>query len=291
MRVVVAPSFFDEAEQLRSQFEGLVRPIRSVEEKRFVWDYWHIPGQYTYFRTLAINVIRPSLLGALVGALSNWGLANLGTGQISSPWLSFYIEGCRQELHTDVVQGMWSYVYSLTHWDDRHFTGGETLLGSDRLLEYWERFNPTKSLESRHLIERIPPRFNQLCVFDSRLPHGVAQVEGTRDPLRARVALHGWFHNPEPTFSGSMRVELAQPALGLIFERWSEQKSRFAPYNGQATWLVSIRQEGNVDDVSLVVENFVGGNTDELLTAGASIIGQTTFPSSEGDSTLLLPLG
>jgi hypothetical protein len=169
-----------------------VAPDRVAGSERFIWDYWHIPQQYTYFRTIALNAISPALLGQFTEALRAWGRAHLGTDRITLPWLSFYIERCRQEFHSDVVQGMWSYVYSLTPWDDRHFTGGETLLGSPLLLDYWPTFDPSHSTESRTLVEQIPARFDQLTVFDSRLPHGVAVVEGTRDPVQARVALHGW---------------------------------------------------------------------------------------------------
>ena len=48
----------------------------------------------------------------------------------------------------------------------------------------------------------IPPLFNQLTVFDPRIPHGVRLVEGTHDPLHARVVLHGWFTQPSPFISG-----------------------------------------------------------------------------------------
>jgi hypothetical protein len=295
MRVVTTPSFFAGADELRDQFTGLVGPIRSIDENRFVWDYWHVPDQYTYFRTLALNVFRPSLIGAFVGALTSWGLAHLGTGQVTSPWLSFYVDGCRQELHTDVVQGMWSYVYSLTEWDDRHFSGGETLLGGSRLLDYWGSYDPTKSRESRHLIERIPAHFNQLCVFDSRLPHGVATVEGTRDPLQARVVLHGWFHDPLATSVGPLSLEAAAPTLATVRARWQEEKERLGPFIGQATWRLTVDQDGKVRVVELVVDNLITTETgtsgpSETLTACESLLRRTTFPKSEGTSILLFPL-
>ena len=48
----------------------------------------------------------------------------------------------------------------------------------------------------------VPPLFNRLTVFDPRYPHGVRAVEGTRDPLKARLVLHGWFTEPAPFFNG-----------------------------------------------------------------------------------------
>ena len=48
----------------------------------------------------------------------------------------------------------------------------------------------------------MQPHFNRLTVFDGRYPHGVRPVEGTRDPLKARLVLHGWFTEPTPFFEG-----------------------------------------------------------------------------------------
>ena len=46
---------------------------------------------------------------------------------------------------------------------------------------------------SRGAIRHVPPLYNQLTVFDARLPHGVRRVEGERDPRGARLVVHGWF--------------------------------------------------------------------------------------------------
>ena len=48
----------------------------------------------------------------------------------------------------------------------------------------------------------VQPHFNRLTVIDGRYPHGVRPVEGTRDPLKARLVLHGWFTEPTPFFEG-----------------------------------------------------------------------------------------
>jgi hypothetical protein len=296
MRMEAVPGFFGRAGDLRSLFEERVGPSREGSESRFVWDYWHIPGQYTYFRTPALNIIPPSLLAQFTSALRAWGREHLGTERVTMPWLSFYIEGCRQELHSDVVQGMWSYVYSLTPWADRQFTGGETLLADERLLGYWASFDPERSSESRHLIERVPAHFDQLCVFDSRLPHGVAVVEGTRDPLQARVALHGWFHDPEPSSEGSLSLEEAQPMIEALGERWRTENARLGPFYGTAVWRFTVDELGQASGVEVVVHNLVStrpGPSDPstLLARGEELVRDTRFPPSEGGSVVVLPLG
>jgi len=294
MRMTTVPSFFDRAGELRRHFEERVGPSRDTEGTRFVWDYWHIPGQYTYFRTPALGVIPPSLLAGFTEALRVWGKEHLGAARVTIPWLSYYIEGCRQELHTDVVQGTWSYVYSLTPWDDRQFTGGETLLAADRLLDYWGQFEPEQSSESRHLVERIPARFDQLCIFDSRLPHGVGIVEGTRDPLQARVALHGWYHPPELASDGPLDLQGAEPAISTIQAHWDEGSARFGPFFGEAVWRLVVDENGRVSDVHPVVDNLVqssaGSDRPALLSSVEEFIRKVRFPSAAGPSTVLIPL-
>jgi len=212
------------------------------------------------------------------------------------PWLSYYIEGCRQELHSDVIQGMWSYVYSLTPWADRQFTGGETLIASETLLDYWLGFDPESSSESKQLIDRIPALFDQLCVFDSRLPHGVGVVEGTRDPLQARVALHGWFHEPEPSIVGFLSTQEAEQTIEELRTRWREQVSRLGPFYGKAIWRFSVDENGLVSQVNLIVNNLVAarhetGDVSALFAVSEEIIRDSAFPPSKGTSTVLLPLG
>jgi hypothetical protein len=293
--VTTEAPFFTRADDLRSEFTNRVAPDRVALPERFIWDYWHIPQQYTYFRTIALNAISPALLGQFTEALRAWGRANLGTDRITLPWLSYYIEGCRQELHSDVVQGMWSYVYSLTPWEDRRFTGGETLLGSPQLLDYWPTFDPSRSTESRTLVERIPALFDQLTVFDSRLPHGVAVVEGTRDPLEARVALHGWFHDPVPSMQGGLDLEGSATVLDTLRAASRRQRERLGPHLGTSTWRVRIQPDGTVADVEAVVDNLVpissgAGDPAEVLAAEKSLLGDAVFERRDQATELLLPL-
>ena len=116
------------------------------------------------------------------------------------PSLSYYVDGCVQELHA--ARGRPARAIgvclSLTDWEHRGFTGGETMLIRPETLDFWRGFDPDRGLEADDLIERMPSRFNQLTVFDSRIPHGVAHVFGTNDPLDSRVVLHGWFQYPVP---------------------------------------------------------------------------------------------
>ena len=59
--------------------------------------------------------------------LGAWSSRNLGCTAITPPWLSYYVEGCEQKLHSDVPHGPWAFVFSLSPRRPK-FRGGETLL-------------------------------------------------------------------------------------------------------------------------------------------------------------------
>jgi hypothetical protein len=50
-RLCAVSDFFAQAEKMRAVFDERMGRKRSIGKESFVWDYWHIPGQYTYLRT------------------------------------------------------------------------------------------------------------------------------------------------------------------------------------------------------------------------------------------------
>ena len=91
----------DFAGELRGCFDEHFAEPRQAHPMRFVWDYWHVPGQYTLHRTQAANYFSPDEFDALTDALTQYGQERLGCRTISPPWLSFYIDGCEQQVHGD----------------------------------------------------------------------------------------------------------------------------------------------------------------------------------------------
>ena len=197
-------------------FDARFEDPRRANADRFVWDYWHVPGQYTALRTPAWTYFPPALYRRFHERLVEWGREYLGCHDVSPPWLSNYVEGCRQELHGDLPHGPWAFVFSLTNWKRRTFRGGETLMLRDEVLDYWQGFESTRSIEEGELIREIPPKFGRLVVFDPRIPHGVRQVTGTHDPREGRLVIHGWFVQPRPFVQGSLSTKtLASRIEGL----------------------------------------------------------------------------
>ena len=202
--VLTIDRFAPEAAALRAVFDDRFAEPRSTRADRFVWDYWHVPGQYTHLRTPAWTYFPRALYGAFHRRLVEWGRETLGCHDISPPWLSCYVDGCGQQLHGDLPHGPFAFVLSLTR--RAAFTGGQTLLLRDEVLDFWEDFRSVRAVEEGELVRAVEPRFNRLVVFDPRIPHGVREVRGTRDPRHGRLVIHGWFVQPRPFVRGPLRA-------------------------------------------------------------------------------------
>jgi len=218
----ITDNFYPGAEKLRGVFDRNFQDPRVTKGERFVWDYWHVPGQYTLVRTPAEQYFSPAEWAQLEEALLQYGQEKLGCRSITPVWLSYYVDGCGQELHADVPHGPWAFVLSLTQWEGRKFEGGETEILQPQVLDYWRHFDPQAVIERDQILDAVPPLFNRLTVFDPRFPHGVRAVRGVRDPREGRLVLHGWFADPSPFFEGALGEgecsEVLNKTLPALFE-------------------------------------------------------------------------
>ena len=134
----------------------------------------------------------------------SFGQRQLGMNAITPPWISCYLDGCEQRLHTDSPHGPWAFVMSLTPGAAfESMEGGETIIMKPQILDYWRGFE-TYGLEEGDIFSRVEPRFGRITCFDPRLPHGVRQVRGPRSMDRGRLVIHGWFSEPEPFLTGGL---------------------------------------------------------------------------------------
>ena len=209
---MIVDRFASEARGLRATFDERFAEPRSTRADRFVWDWWHVPGQYTALRTPAWTYFPRRLYEPFHRRLVAWGRETLGCHDISPPWLSLYLDGSRQQLHGDLPHGPWAFVYSLTP-ARRAFAGGQTLLLRDEVLDFWHGFESVRSVEEPALVRAIEPRFDRLIVFDPRIPHGVRPVAGTRDPRHGRLVIHGWFVQPRPFVRGPLSIRALQTRI------------------------------------------------------------------------------
>ena len=292
--VVIVDDFAPEARALRGVFDARFAEPRAARRDRFVWDWWHVPGQYTALRTPAWEYFPRALYERFHRRLVAWGRQTLGCHDISPPWLSCYVDGCRQELHGDLPHGPWAFVYSLTPWRGRAFAGGETLLLRDEVLDFWHDFVSTRAVEEPELVRAIEPRFGRLVAFDPRIPHGVRTVTGTRDPREGRLVIHGWFVQPRPFVTGPVsarEVSARADELGVAIGR----DLGALPLAGLLSLAFGVTPAGRVARVRVLSDTTRVPRADEaarkqLVRGIARAIGAWTFSKQRAASRVVLPL-
>jgi hypothetical protein len=222
-----------------------------------------------------------------------WGRENLGCHDISPPWLSYYVDGCYQNLHSDVPHGPWAFVYSLTP-NKKDFRGGETLILKPKTLNYWADFNESKQYEYDSFVDRVPSKMNQLILFDPRFPHGVSEVKGTRDPLKSRLVIHGWFVNPRPYVVGGLSTAQVQKALDPAFHSLMQILSQIELLNGAVSIRLKVSKSGRVLVYKLLTNTLISQKSDQadlyLLKELRSIFKFILFPKSKTESQITIPL-
>jgi hypothetical protein len=302
---------------LRAAFDKHFSNPREAHSDRFVWDYWHVTrreedlpnhaiardedrqgwgNQYTFLRSPASEYFEPELFERLCEELTEFGRTQLGCDAISPPWLSLYVDGCSQNFHTDAPHGPYAFVLSLTP-DGAHasgdgtapgwFEGGETTLLQPWVCDYWRGYDPSKGLEFGSLFETVAPLWNRLTVFDSRLPHGVAPVRGTRDPRRGRLVLTGWFSDPQPSISGGLAGPLEGAANEMLAEALASFQETLATDVSSITGFlavrIDVRSDGSVEGILALGDTLVADPSDNQGPTGVDKEGDTVYDDACGD--------
>jgi hypothetical protein len=254
-----------------------------------------VPGQYSHLRTPAWEYFPKRTYAALHNRLVAWGRHNLGCHDISPPWLSCYIDGCGQELHGDLPHGHFAWVLSLTRWDRRSFAGGETMLLREEVLDYWRSFTSVRGVERDEVISLVPPLFNRLFVFDPRVPHGVAQVRGSRDPREGRLVMHGWFVQPRPFIAGALSERELGQAIEALTMRIGEAIDGGLDLAGLVSTRFSVNKDCRVGAVKLLADTTRSPGEHAQQRAAfirdlLRMLKTLRFRRQRGSSTVTLPL-
>lgn len=292
--VLITEALAADAAPLRAAFDARFAEPRRATADRFVWDYWHVPGQYTALRTPAWTYFPAAAYRRFHQRLVAWGRDVLGCHDVSPPWLSCYVEGCRQELHGDLPHGPWAFVFSLTRWRQRAFRGGETLLLRDGVLDFWHDFASVRAVEEPALVRAIEPRFGRLTVFDPRIPHGVRQVTGTHDPREGRLVIHGWFVQPRPFVKGPLPTRALAARLDALTGElggWLDG----LPLAGLLSLGIDVARDGTVAAVRTLsdttrVAAALDGERRRVVRRLRAAVGAWAFGRQRGPSRVTLPL-
>jgi hypothetical protein len=260
-RFLVIDGFLPEQEglEMRADVDAhFGNPGQHQASTHQVWNYWHVPGSYTYLRTTPEKVIERTKVQAFVEALGNWAALNLGLAGITWPYLSLYVPGCVQGLHNDSTNGRLGYVYSLTR-NERQTIGGETVLMHDRDLF---RSSLDKPAAGTGLFDLVEPRFNRLTFFDDRIPHAVQRVDGSMDPVEGRFVLHGHISEAGVVVQGPLPAQGIQAAVDQALE---EVRGGVAPtVHGPFVLQLEIARTGEVQRLRPIFDRLASADSENL---------------------------
>jgi hypothetical protein len=281
----------DEAVTMRRQINGhFAEPHRHTPDQHQVWNYWHVPGLYTYLRTLPEKVIERALVLRFVQALTVWSEYMLGFGHVTWPYLSLYVDGCEQKLHNDSTNGRFGFVYSLT-WDERKTMGGETIVLKEGDLF---RDNMGRASAGAGLLDLIEPKFNRLTLFDDRMPHGVQRVEGSMNPVEGRFVLHGHISESGPMADGPLDAvavtRIVYDALGPLL---SDVQRMPVLHHGPLVLRIAIEPDGGVSRIDRLVDRLAradGNSAGVVVGQAMQIVQAMRFPEAPAATEATVPL-
>lgn len=291
---LVQKNFYPAYRSLRSEFEENFRDSKATHQKRFVWDFWYDEDQYHLIRTPAYYYFAEKQYQNFHSFLVQWGRENLGCHDISPPWLSYYVDGCYQKLHSDVPHGPWAFVYSLTP-NKKEFKGGETLILKNSTLDFWSNYGREGDHEHGSFVDVIPSLMNQLVVFDPRFPHGVTEVKGTRDPLKSRLVMHGWFVNPRPYVVGGLSTAAVQKSVNQVFAGLNHVLPQIGLLDGALSVRLYVDADGTVKKYQVLTDTLVSLQHQEddvryLKKELKSLFANTHFAKTKKASQITMPL-
>jgi hypothetical protein len=272
--------------------EHFADPQLHRPETHQVWNYWFVPELYTYLRANPEKVIGAQWAAAFHDALRRWSIATLGMANVSSPFLSLYVPGCRQGWHNDSRNGRFGFVYSLTR-DLRRTLGGETLV--QRETDPF-RANLAKPQMGRGFYEIVEPRFNRLLLFDDRLPHAVERIEGSMDPAEGRFVLHGHVSEGGRIVGGALPVaEVARPINELLQRFHDEAAAAVGLYHGPLVLRLRIGQAGSVAGCDVLLDRVMHpdpGHADweVLRSRRVDQLRSAAFPAAAGETIVVQPI-
>jgi|ERR1700737_539107 len=266
-------------------------PYRHTAESRMAWNYFYVPGLYSYLRASPERVIGAELANAFQDRLRCWSAVNFGLAPCASPYLGLYIHGCRQNEHNDAANGRFGFVYSLTK-NERRTIGGETLIWREDALAPRNMRHPKFGDDFYHA---IVPQFNRLLLFDDRMPHAVRMVEGNMDPLEGRIVLHGHLIEAGPSVDGPLPLgSVVDIAKSMAVQFFAERGIKAAAYHGLAIVRLTVSPKGRVMDCRLLVnriKQLVGGESTVQSVIAELVVraGSLRFPISAEVSVVTIP--
>jgi len=289
-RFVVIDDFLPEEKALSMRADvdtHFADPQNHRPDTHYVWNYWHVPGSYTYLKAMPERVIARDKVEAFVQALRTWAAVNVGFGHVTWPFLSMYVPGCSQGVHNDSVNGRLGYVFSLTR-NARKTIGGETVVFQDRDLF---RSNLDKPAAGSAIFDLVEPRFNRLTLFDDRVPHAVQRVDGSMDPVEGRFVLHGHISESGIVAQGALHPDAIRAPVFAALQDLRAGIGKSA--HGPLVYCIEIGEDGAVQRMRPLLDRLVSASNadlDPVRVAVAERLGNLRFPAASAPTRANIPL-
>jgi hypothetical protein len=284
----------DQALAMRAEIDAhFSNPYQHKADTHQVWNYWYVPGAYTFMRTAPENVIEQPKVQSFIDQLTKWTISSLGLGDVTWPYLSFYVNGCSQTLHNDAPNGRFAYVYSLTK-PQRKTIGGETIVVVEQDVFRQHLRKPTTLGGFSHAIE---PRFNRLVIFDDRIVHGVERVAGSMDPVEGRFVLQGHISENGPIITGPLPYEMLQPPIQRFLEDFVREHGQAVySFHGPISVRFVVGPDGTVGEFRVLLDRVThlqpenSGQWQPLRDRYLAGLSRIRAPRAEGYTTVILPI-
>lgn len=293
--VIVVDDFLPKelADAMRGDIEThFGTPYRHRPDTHQVWNYWYVPGQYTYLRTRPQKVIDEDRMKACFDALANWCRDNLGLDRVTWPFLSLYLPGCRQNWHNDTRGGRFAFVLSLTK-NERQTQGGETLVMRDGDTI---RTRMTSHSTGKDFFAIVPPLFNRLVVFDDRASHAVERLDGSMDPAEGRIVLHGHIAEGEPHVTGALpRAQVITMLATVVRNFTAANRDLLEGWHGPLSCRLVIEPSGQASVTRILIDRVLNANQPpqawaDLRPRLLEAIEAGRFPMAAARTFVILPV-
>ena len=280
------------AEAMRADIDAHFAKPHAHTEAHQIWNYWYVPELYTYLRAQPEKVFRPDRVETFMATLREWSRENLGLANVTHPFLSLYVSGCRQGWHNDAGNGRFAFVYSLTR-NDRATIGGETLVMREGVAL---RSNLTRPMAGGSFYQAVEPLFNRLVVFDDRVAHAVERVDGSMDPVQGRFVMHGHMSEAGTHVQGALPAAAVNAPVNAALMEFATGAAADLPlYHGPLSLRLVIDPSGAAEVRDVMLDRVLHPDPthdgwEPLRESLLDRLEAVRFPAAEGETTVILPV-
>mmetsp|Transcript_9081 Transcript_9081/g.13950 ORF Transcript_9081/g.13950 Transcript_9081/m.13950 type:complete len:296 (-) Transcript_9081:3259-4146(-) len=247
--------------------------------------------QFSMTRAQCNMIFSDDIFDSLVTEITDLG-RSIGCSAITPPWISLYGDSQMQNFHIDPKQGCMAWTLSLSTGYGSSFSGGETILLTPKVLDYWREYDGTRGKEAPALARFLPPTFGRFVAFDPRVPHMVQKVAASGvGPLEGRIMIHGWFAEPEVIWYGE-ELEKSKECQAILNEAIDGIVNVLNSEIGRVTGFLAVRlsilQDGTVVGMSAVCDTLREDPSDSVGVVGYDEEDREVIEDSAADIRLTI---